>query len=83
MKGAAFPASRVTMSKGVAGEGGRGGDAIGKPGLGNGPGEVGAEPLVFHITSGLRNFLCSGGASKRKGEALRLAGRNNSQEATD
>lgn len=25
MKGAAFPASRVTMSKGVAGEGGRGG----------------------------------------------------------
>lgn len=42
--------------------------------FGAGKGAAGAEPLVFHITSGLRNFLCSGGASQRKGEALRLAG---------
>lgn len=34
--------------------------------LGQGRGRLGPKPLVFHITSGLRNFLCSGGASQRK-----------------
>lgn len=49
MKGAAFPASRVTMSKAEKGGWGKkkrrekGGDwdATGKPGLGNGPGRLG------------------------------------------
>lgn len=53
MKGAAFPGSRVTMSKAEKGGWGkkegkkrereRGGewDATGKPGLGNGPGRLG------------------------------------------
>lgn len=48
MKGAAFPASRVTMSKAEKGgwgkkKGGGGGewDATGKPGLGNGPTRLG------------------------------------------
>lgn len=79
MKGAAFPASRVTMSKAEKGGWGKkkgGGGRVGcyretwvgkwSDEVGAGKGAAGAEPLVFHITSGLRNFLCSGGASQRK-----------------
>lgn len=73
MKEAAFPASRVTMSKTEKG-GGRGRERVKQGDLvwemakrqrENGEGKggfAGAWEILFHITSELWNFLCSGGA---------------------